>query len=261
MAIRERRHKGPSSRITTDRISPTNRGGIPTLRRTSNRTRPISNDPCILVVGKARASTAGSILRRDPSPNPSGVRTTARDQAVHPEHQGDHLQAPRTSGRVRPIQTPRTDIHRGSNPSSREDRVDHRDRTRPISRVNSSPGIRCPQRRRVLRCDHRPEEANRSLRRCKLPVECPQEGRECHPRRSHHSNRAWAFLREEFHKVHRLGPRQPRCRRRAKVLNRWGRRVDRRFRRRAPVSHRNGTLSFRRTASSRRHRFCTSASA
>lgn len=31
-------------------LSPTNRGGIPTLRRTSNRTRPTSSDPCIVSI-------------------------------------------------------------------------------------------------------------------------------------------------------------------------------------------------------------------
>lgn len=197
------RHRSRRNRITTDKISQTNLGGIPTLRRTSNRTRPTSSDQCIPADGRVRASTAASTRPKVPKARSpaSGARTT-----VHPG-QPDRPEVPvvfpredrrghPTSGtrRVVPVAIRRrpTGIRRGRDRSSSSNR-----RIRHISRANSNPGTRCRRHpdKAAPRCAiHHPHaSAVNPLRRPLLSLfrECPRSSsnssrnsRECPRRRS-----------------------------------------------------------------------------
>lgn len=203
------RHRSRPNRITTGKISPTNPGGIPTLRRTSNRTRPTSSDQCIPAVGRARASTAASTRRKDPNPSRvSGARTMVHrglpDLPVRASLPED-LRGHPTSGIRAAIRRQLIGIRRDRGRSSSSNR-----RIRPISRVNSNRGTRCRQRRRVPRSDiHRHlAAANRLHRRCRPPA-CHRDrvlNRECLQRLSQVSSnhRSREYYRHSRPRLHRL---------------------------------------------------------
>lgn len=187
------RHRSRHNRITTGKISPTNPGGIPTLKRTSNRTRPTSNDQCIPAVGRTRASTAANTRRKVPNPSRvSGARTTAHHGLPdHPARASlpEDLRGHPTNGTRAVIRRRPIGIHRDRDRSSSSNRPTHL-----ISRVNSNPGTRCPQHRKVPPCDilrHRLAAANPSPHRCRPPA-CRDQAqflnRECPLRHNRDSN-------------------------------------------------------------------------
>lgn len=242
-------HRSRPNRTTTGKISPTNPGGIPILKRTSNRIRPTSSARCIPAVGRARVSTAASIPRKVPSPSPSGVRTTGPvrpdppaavflpvDLREHPTSGTPEEPVAPVAQLIQLIATRRT--HSSSNR-----------RTRPINRVNSNRGTRCHRRHRVRRCDRHLVVANRLHLRCRPPDRGCQDNRECHRRRSRSSHNRELGQR-------RKRPEEPDQFQRRLAQNRCNRVV---LSRRRAAWHQSGTLCFRRTASSRRRRSCTSA--